>query len=88
VYVDPYLKEMIERVSPRKSIKVFSRSSTILPEYEHRKFLIYTGKTFVGLKVTGEMVNKKFGEYAPTKLIGKLIHTVKRKKKKKKKKKR
>jgi small subunit ribosomal protein S19 len=87
-YVDPFLKDRIKKNKTKKLIRVFSRGSTILPEYKGKTFSIYNGKSFTKIKITKEMFFKKFGEYSITKAIGNLIHTTKKRKQKKKKKKR
>lgn len=82
-YVDPYLQDRIIRTPLKRKIKVFSRNSTILPSYKNKRFLVYNGKEFISLRISSdEMYYKKFGEYAITKQMGKLIHINKKKKKK------
>jgi small subunit ribosomal protein S19 len=55
------------------------KNSIILPEYINLFFKIYNGKQYLQLKVIGEMVGHKFGEFIFTRKL--------RKKDKKKKKK-
>jgi small subunit ribosomal protein S19 len=62
-----------------QNIKVWSRSSTILPEFIGHGFDIHTGKTFVSITITEDMVGHKFGEFASTRKAGK--HKVKKGKK-------
>jgi ribosomal protein S19 len=49
-----------------EATQTMARSSTILPSHVGRKFLVHNGKTFVNVFVTELMVNKKLGEFAPT----------------------
>lgn len=46
--------------------KIWSRRSTILPEFVGCTFQIYNGKTHVKCKITEEKVGHKFGEFAMT----------------------
>jgi small subunit ribosomal protein S19 len=62
-----------------QNIKVWSRSSTILPEFIGHGFDIYNGKAFVSVTITEEMIGHKFGEFASTRKAGK--HKVKKGKK-------
>lgn len=78
-YVAPELIERVkETVGP---VKVFSRGSTILPEFDGRTFLVYNGKKFESVVVNSGMFFKKFGEYSLTKKIGYQIHMKKKRKK-------
>jgi small subunit ribosomal protein S19 len=51
--------------------KIWSRSATIIKEFIDYEFLIHTGKDFITLKVTEDMVGHKFGEFASTRSTGK-----------------
>jgi small subunit ribosomal protein S19 len=62
-----------------KTIKIWSRSSTILPEFMGYTFEIHNGKSFISLKVIEEMVGHKFGEFASTRKSG--THKMKKGKK-------
>lgn len=55
-------------VSPRPSVfrKVWSRRSTIVPQFVGCFTQIYNGRKWIGLKITEEMVGHKFGEFAST----------------------
>jgi small subunit ribosomal protein S19 len=54
-----------------KNIKVWSRSSTILPEFIGHVFEIHNGKAFVPITIIEEMVGHKFGVFASTRKPGK-----------------
>jgi len=45
---------------------VWSRRSTILPEHVNTTVWIHNGKSFLTVKISGEMVGHKFGEFAIT----------------------
>lgn len=61
-----------------KQEKIWSRRSTILPQFIGKQFLIHNGKSFISLNVTEEMVGHKLGEFASTRK--KPIHKKKGKK--------
>jgi len=45
---------------------VWSRGSTILPEFIGHGFDVHNGKAFVSITITEEMIGHKFGEFAST----------------------
>ena len=47
-------------------IKIWSRLSTILPQFVGLTFGVYNGQKFVPVSVNEEMVGHKFGEFSPT----------------------
>ena len=47
-------------------IKIWSRRSTILPQFVGLVFGVYNGQKHIPVMVTEEMVGHKFGEFAPT----------------------
>ena len=50
----------------REMIRIWSRRSTILPQFVGLTFGVYNGQKHVPVIVTEEMVGHKFGEFAPT----------------------
>lgn len=60
------------------NIIIWSRRSTILPQFLDKTVLIYNGKLFVKQKITIEMIGHKFGEFSFTRKI----YQYKKKKKK------
>lgn len=48
-----------------KILKI-KRNSEITPQYVGLDFKVHTGKTFLVLTVTKEMIGNKFGEFVPT----------------------
>ena len=55
------------RESGRKYvIKIWSRRSTILPQFVGLTFGVYNGKKHIPVLVSEEMIGQKFGEYSPT----------------------
>ena len=68
-FVDGYLLKKAEKVrsSGRSEIiKMWSRRSTILPQFVGLLFGVYNGHKQIPVQVTEEMVGHKFGEFAPT----------------------
>ena len=55
------------RASGRKDvIKIWSRRSTIMPQFVGLQFGVYNGQKFVPVLVSQDMVGHKFGEFSPT----------------------
>ncbi|MGB0343219.1 MAG: 30S ribosomal protein S19 [Parvibaculales bacterium] len=69
-FVDGYLLKKAEAVreSGRTNsvIKIWSRRSTILPQFVGLTFGVHNGKKHVPVLVSEDMVGHKFGEFAPT----------------------
>ena len=68
-FVDGYLLKKAEtaRASGRRDvIKMWTRRSTILPQFVGLTFGVYNGHKHIPVLVTEEMVGHKFGEFAPT----------------------
>ena len=68
-FVDQYILKKAEaaRASGRKDvIKIWSRRSTILPQFVGLNFGVHNGQKFIPVLVTEDMVGHKFGEFAPT----------------------
>jgi small subunit ribosomal protein S19 len=68
-FVDGYLlkKADASRASSRsETIKIWSRRSTILPQFVGLKFGVHNGNKHVDVLVSEEMVGHKFGEFAPS----------------------
>lgn len=68
-YVDQRLLKKIERLQPgeRTPIKTWSRASSIAPEMVGFVFAVHTGRDFLPVTISEEMVGHKLGEFAPTK---------------------
>ena len=68
-FFDRYLLKKAEvlRASGRKDpIKIWTRRSTILPQFVGLTFAVYNGRKFIPVFVTENMVGHKFGEFSPT----------------------
>jgi small subunit ribosomal protein S19 len=68
-FVDGYLLKKAEksRESGRSEVvKIWSRRSTILPQFVGVTFGVHNGQKHVPVLVTEEMIGHKFGEFSPT----------------------
>lgn len=68
-FVDRYLLKKAEAAqsSGRKEvIKIWSRRSTILPQFVGLTFGVHNGKKHIPVLVSEDMIGHKFGEFAPT----------------------
>jgi len=68
-FVDGYLLKKADktRASGRNEIiKIWSRRSTILPQFVGLTFGVYNGQKFLPVLVTENMIGHKFGEFSPT----------------------
>ena len=68
-FVDESLIKKVEKLkneSANKPIKIWSRRSTIIPDFVGVSFLIYNGKKFIPTTISEDMVGHKLGEFAPT----------------------
>jgi len=68
-FVDGYLLKKVKEYqssSKKPIIKIWSRRSTILPQFVGVNFAVHNGKKFVPVLVSEGMVGHKFGEFAPT----------------------
>ncbi len=68
-FVDAYVLKKAEaaRESGRSEvIKIWSRRSTILPQFVGLTFGVYNGQKHIPVMVTEDMIGQKFGEYSPT----------------------
>ena len=68
-FVDAYLLKKADgaRSSGRSEvIKIWSRRSTVLPQFVGLTFGVYNGHKHIPVYVSEEMVGHKFGEFSPT----------------------
>ena len=68
-FVDGYLLKKAEKVREsgrNEVIKIWSRRSTILPQFVGLTFGVYNGQKHIPVNVTEEMIGHKFGEFSPT----------------------
>ena len=67
-YLDPAILKKIKQGKPAAGtvIKTWARDCTIMPEMLGFTFGVHTGKSFVEILITEDMVGHKLGEFAPT----------------------
>lgn len=68
-FVDAYVlkkAEVAKGQTRSEVIKIWSRRSTILPQFVRLTFGVYNGHKHIPVQVSEEMIGQKFGEYAPT----------------------
>ncbi len=68
-FIDGYLLKKVEtaRETGRKDvIKIWSRRSTILPQFVGLTFGVHNGRKHIPVLVTEDMIGHKFGEFSPT----------------------
>jgi small subunit ribosomal protein S19 len=85
-FVDSSLLKKFNLLKKNDNIVIWSRRSTVLPEFVGMIAHIYNGKKFFILKIKKTMVNFKFGDFSFTKTRSSDIHWGSLKKTKKNKK--
>lgn len=68
-FVEDYVMKAAEAAQAsgkHQVIKIWSRRSTIMPQFVGLTFGVYNGKTFVPVSINEQMVGHKFGEFSPT----------------------
>jgi small subunit ribosomal protein S19 len=68
-FLDGYLLKKAEKsrgTGRNEVIKIWSRRSTILPQFVGLTFGVYNGQKFIPVLVTDNMIGHKFGEFSPT----------------------
>ena len=67
-FIDGFLLKKAEKVREggrNEVIKMWSRRSTILPQFVGLTFGVYNGQKHIPVSVNEDMVGHKFGEFAP-----------------------
>ena len=68
-FVEGYVLKKAEKArnsGKNEVIKIWSRKSTILPQFVGLTFGVYNGKKHIPVMVSEEMIGQKCGEYSPT----------------------
>ena len=71
-FVDESLSKKIMALNEKmekKTIKTWSRRSTITPEMVGHTIAVHNGKKFIPVYITENMVGHKLGEFAPTRIF-------------------
>ncbi|MEX2520943.1 MAG: 30S ribosomal protein S19 [Paracoccaceae bacterium] len=68
-FVDAHVLKKAEKAQgggKNQVIKIWSRRSTILPQFVGLTFGVYNGKKHIPVNVNEDMIGHKFGEFSPT----------------------
>ena len=69
-FYEDYLLKKVEDVKKsgktNQVIKIWTRKSTILPEFVGFTFGVHNGNKFIPVSINENMVGHKFGEFSPT----------------------
>src|SRR3989344_2757863 len=66
-YVDQNILKKIGKQKPEAGpIKTWARACEIAPEMVGYTFSVHTGKDFIDVRISEEMVGHRLGEFAPT----------------------
>ena len=68
-FIDGFLLKKADKsrgTGRNEVIKIWSRRSTILPQFVGLTFGVYNGQKFIPVLVTDNMIGHKFGEFSPT----------------------
>ena len=67
-FVDPSIlrKAFGKESEMKRRWTIYSRRSTIIPEFVGQEVEVHNGQRFVQFRITEQMVNHKFGEFAVT----------------------
>ena len=68
-FVDSFMLKKAEKArgtGRNDIIKMWSRRSTILPQFVGLTFGVYNGNKFLPVSVSENMIGHKFGEFSPT----------------------
>jgi small subunit ribosomal protein S19 len=71
-FVAEHLLKKVNELNDRRvksTIKTWSRSSTIVPDFVGHTFEVHNGKTFMRVFVTEDMVGHKLGEFSFTRVF-------------------
>ena len=61
--------ELSKSAHSQKTVKTWSRESTIIPEMIGFTINVYNGKKFIPVFISEHMIGHKLGEFAPTRLF-------------------
>jgi small subunit ribosomal protein S19 len=68
-FVDLHLLKKIEAMNAsgeKRSIKTWSRRSTVIPDMIGHNFAVYNGRKHINVYIQENMVGHKLGEFVPT----------------------
>ena len=71
-FVEGYVLKKAEKVresGKNEVIKIWSRKSTILPQFVGLTFGVHNGQKFIPVTISEAMVDHKLGEFSPTRIF-------------------
>src|SRR5712672_1373344 len=71
-FTDDHLAKKVAAMNDKnekKVLRTWSRRSTILPDFIGHTLAVHNGRKFIPVYVTENMVGRKLGEFAPTRLF-------------------
>ena len=71
-FVDPKLQKKVDRAratGSRTPIRTWARASMIMPDMVGLTFAVHTGRDFVAVLVSENMVGHRLGEFAQTRVF-------------------
>ncbi len=71
-FIDIHLLKKVEKMSiskDKKTLRTWSRRSTILPNMVGLTISVYNGKYHIPVYITEEMIGHKLGEFSPTRIF-------------------
>ena len=71
-FFDGYLLKKVEKARDsgrNEVIKIWSRRSTVLPQFVGLTFGVYNGHKHIPVLVSEDMIGHKFGEFSPTRVF-------------------
>nr|YP_010165746.1 ribosomal protein S19 [Imasa heleensis]QRR29759.1 ribosomal protein S19 [Imasa heleensis] len=67
IWKNPYIDKVLLK-KYRKNMKLWSRRSTILPNFVGKRYMVYNGIKHIPVLILKDMVGLKFGEFATTRI--------------------
>jgi small subunit ribosomal protein S19 len=61
--------QLLNQNNKKKTLKTWSRSSTILPDMVGHTIAVYNGKQHFPVFISDQMVGHKLGEFVPTRIF-------------------
>ncbi|ASS47033.1 30S ribosomal protein S19p (S15e) [Candidatus Nasuia deltocephalinicola] len=85
-FFDIYLLKKVNKIlklNDKKSIKTWSRRSTIIPNFVGFTMFVHNGRKHIPVFITEDMVGHKLGEFSPTRFFTNHSKSLKKNEKKK-----
>jgi|AntAceMinimDraft_12_1070368.scaffolds.fasta_scaffold04919_2 small subunit ribosomal protein S19 len=66
VWKGPFVDASVDAKPPTNNDRLWSRRSTVMPEFVGNKVRVHNGKGFISVHIQEEMIGLKFGAFAMT----------------------